>query len=60
MNAFIACGDRVEQRIQSAIAWWCSAPFDERRAILFLVLPILAVAVIGIAYPALPAPGGSP
>lgn len=55
MNAFIAFGDRVEQRMRSAIAWWCSAPCDERAALLLLLLPIVAVAVIGIAFPA-PAP----
>ncbi|KAF1005439.1 MAG: hypothetical protein GAK28_03191 [Luteibacter sp.] len=59
MNAFIAIGDRIEQRIRQAIAWWCTAPCDERKALVFLLIPLVAVAVIAIAFPA-PAPRSLP
>lgn len=47
---------RIEQRIHRAIAWWMSAPMDEKAAVALLVLPwILAAAIVFVA-PAHPLP----
>lgn len=47
---------RVEQFIQGRIAWWMSAPMDEKAAVALLVLPIVLVLIIVSAAPAHPLP----
>lgn len=47
---------RIELRMQSALAWWMSAPIDEKAAVALLVLPLVLVLVIVSAAPAHPLP----
>lgn len=37
--------------MRRALAWWMSAPFDEKTAVLLVVLPWAALAVLLLAAP---------
>lgn len=43
--------DRIEQYMQRALAWWMSAPMDEKAAVALLVLPLLLAIVCALAVP---------
>lgn len=47
---------RLEQRLQRALAWWMSAPMDEKAAVALAVLPMVLALLCAIFVPPSPHP----
>jgi hypothetical protein len=47
---------RLEQRLHRALAWWMSAPMDERAAVVLIVGPVALLFLVLACLPP-PSPG---